>query len=136
MRCISKAVLSLVVAFVFVALVASAGVTQEEPDDTRISIAPLFLDGKMVEDNLVYVNTIYIEGAVASETGIVSLRWRNDRGGNGDVQLYVGKLGETNLNGKWYVPRVPLALGVNTITIEAVNLNGEIFSEEVIVYRR
>ncbi|MDI3500073.1 MAG: hypothetical protein PWP50_1117, partial [Synergistaceae bacterium] len=28
------------------------------------------------------------------------------------------------------------ALGVNTITIEAVNLNGEIFSEQVVIDRR
>lgn len=135
MRRILKAI-SLVVALAFVALAASAVVAQEEQVDTRISIAPLFVDGKIVEDNVVYVNAIYIEGAVTSQTGIASLRWRNDRGGNGDARLYVGKLGEANLNGKWYVPRVPLALGVNTITIEAVNLNGEIFSERVIVYRR
>jgi len=134
-RCILKAMV-LVVALAFVALVASAGVAQEEPVDTRISIAPLFVDGKIVEDNVVYVNAIYIEGAVTSKTGIASLRWRNDRGGNGDARLYVGKLGEANLNGKWYVPRVPLALGVNTITIEAVNLNGEIFSKQVVVDRR
>jgi len=129
-------VMSLVVALAFVALAASAVVAQEEQVDTRISIAPLFVDGKIVEDNVVHVNAISIEGAVTSKTGVVSLRWRNDRGGNGDARLYVGKLGEANLNGKWYVPRVPLALGVNTITIEAVNLNGELFSEQVVIDRR
>ena len=93
-------------------------------------------DGKLVEDNVVYVDSVYLEGTVASDTGIVSLRWRSDRGGGGNVQLFIGKFGETNLNGKWRIPKVPLAMGANTITIEAKSVNGKLFSKQVTIYRR
>lgn len=95
-----------------------------------------FVDGKLVEDNVVYVNSVYLEGTVASDTGIVSLRWRSNRGGGGNVQLFIGKFGETNLNGKWRIPKVPLAMGANTITIEAKSVNGKLFSKQVTIYRR
>jgi len=40
------------------------------------------------------------------------------------------------LNGKWRIPKVPLAMGANTITIEAKSVNGKLFSKQVTIYRR
>lgn len=126
----------MVMVFMAVALMASVAFAQNESLETYISISPLFVDGKLVEDNVVYVNSVYLEGTVASDTGIVSLRWRSNRGGGGNVQLFIGKFGETNLNGKWRIPKVPLAMGANTITIEAKSVNGKLFSKQVTIYRR
>jgi len=126
----------MVMVFMAVALMASVAFAQNGSLETYISINPLFVDGKLVEDNVVYVDSVYLEGTVASDTGIVSLRWRSDRGGGGNVQLFIGKFGETNLNGKWRIPKVPLAMGANTITIEAKSVNGKLFSKQVTIYRR
>ncbi|MBP8672574.1 MAG: hypothetical protein KBH51_00660 [Synergistales bacterium] len=126
----------MVMVFVAVALMVSVAFAQNGSLETYISINPLFVDGKLVEDNVVYVDSVYLEGTVASDTGIVSLRWRSDRGGGGNVQLFIGKFGETNLNGKWRIPKVPLAMGANTITIEAKSVNGKLFSKQVTIYRR
>jgi hypothetical protein len=54
----------------------------------------------------------------------------------GAVQQLIGKFGEANLNGKWRIPKVPLAMGANTITIEAKSVNGKLFSKQVTIYRR
>jgi len=126
----------MVMVFVAVALMVSVAFAQNGSLETYISINPLFVDGKLVEDNVVYVDSVYLEGTVASDTGIVSLRWRSDRGGGGNVQLFIGKFGETNLNGKWRIPKVSLAMGANTITIEAKSVNGKLFSKQVTIYRR
>ena len=126
----------MVMVFVAVALMVSVAFAQNGSLETYISINPLFVDGKLVEDNVVYVDSVYLEGTVASDTGIVSLRWRSDRGGGGNVQLFIGKFGETNLNGKWRIPKVPLAMGANTITIEAKSVNGKLFSKQATIYRR
>jgi len=126
----------MVMVFMAVALMASVAFAQNESLETYISINPLFVDGKLVEDNVVYVDSVYLEGTVASDMGIVSLRWRSDRGGGGNAQLFIGKFGETNLNGKWRIPKVPLAMGANTITVEAKSVNGKLFSKQVTIHRR
>lgn len=107
-----------------------------ELDGTKISIAPLVVNGALVPDGVTSVPTIELVGAVTSEVGAKSLHWVNLRGGKGRPILYVGRLGEMELNGKWRIPRIHLKLGRNEIKVTVVPLQGRPVTERIIIHRK
>ena len=102
---------------------------------TRISIAPLVVNGALVPDQVTDARVVGLTGAVSSEVGAKSLYWRNNRGGSGRPILYVGTFGEIELNGKWRIPRIPLKIGRNEIKVTVVPLKGKPVTELTVIHR-
>jgi hypothetical protein len=106
-----------------------------ELDGTKISIAPLVVNGALVPDGVTSAPVIELVGAVTSQVGAKSLHWVNLRGGKGRPILYVGTLGEMELNGKWRIPRIHLKPGRNEIKVTVVPLRGKSVTERIIIHR-
>ncbi len=123
-----------VLGVIFLAMGGVCGAAQY--GGTMISIAPLVVNGALVPDGVTSVPTIELVGAVTSEVGVKSLYWVNLRGGKGQPHLYVGKLGEIELNGKWRIPRIHLKHGKNEIKVTVVPLQGKSITERIIIHRQ
>ncbi len=123
------------VALLVVFLALGGACMAAEQEGTRISIAPLVVDGALVPDLVTSAHSIELVGAVSSEVGAKSLHWTNSRGGSGRPILYVGKLGEIELNGKWRIARIHLKPGRNEIKVTVVPMKGKSVTERVIIYR-
>ncbi len=102
---------------------------------TRISIAPLVVNGVLVPDQITQAHVVELTGAVSSEVGAKSLYWKSNRGGSGKPILYVGSLGEMELNGKWRIPRIHLKPGRNEIKVTVVPMRGKAVTERIVIFR-
>lgn len=129
----NRSIIYFLVLTILLTLLCNMGLAYQK--ETVVSIDPLMIDYKLVEDNITSEKLIYLSGSVASLPGITSLTWRNNRGGGGKAVLKIGNYQEPNLNGKWFIGAIPLMYGKNVISVIAKDMKGVRSSKTITVTR-